>query len=98
MPNYNYKCRDCSEVTTLELRMSTDPALEFPCPKCGNGKMFRSVILCRPPNGLKVFAGDWFKKTYGHEIGEDGETAAEKKAGMEAALRQHAAENGQCLP
>jgi putative FmdB family regulatory protein len=87
VPNYNYKCRKCETVEKKFLPISTDPSKLLECP-CG-GEMFRSVISQGPVNGLKTFAGDWFKKTYGHELGEDGMSAAEKKADYESLLKEH---------
>lgn len=92
MPNYNYKCANCLVIEKKFLAISTDPSKQFPCEKCC-GFMDRVPITPGPVTGLKTFAGDWFKKTYGHEIGGDGESAAQQKADIDAAIKAHQREN-----
>lgn len=87
MPNYNYQCKSCGVTEKKFLPISTDPAQLFPC-VCGS-EMSRGIIRQGEVTGLKTFAGDWFKKTYGHELGEDGMSAAEKKADYQRLLREH---------
>jgi hypothetical protein len=89
VPNYNYKCSQCLVVDSMFLPMSTDPKQQFVCTKCGGLTNRICTMLPGGINGLKTFAGDWFKKTYGHELGEDGMSAAEKKADYESLLKEH---------
>lgn len=66
MPNYLYKCCECKEIVDLTLPISTDPKELFTCP-CG----YTMKRIMRAPGafkGFKVYAGDWFKKTYGHDL------------------------------
>jgi putative FmdB family regulatory protein len=95
MPNYKYKCYSCNLIDEIFLPISTDPQKLFCCPGCPDGTMRRMTGLINPAAtlGLKVFAGDWYKKTYGHELGEDGESAAEKKRDLKRALEQHKKDN-----
>jgi putative FmdB family regulatory protein len=88
MPTYSYKCPDCESISDHFLPMSTDPEKKMPCPACFGAKSYRVITRAPMVNGLKVFAGDWFKKTYGHELGEDGMTALEKKKDFESLMDQ----------
>lgn len=95
MPNYSYRCKDCNSVEIVTLPISSDPSAELECSTC-KGSLVRKVGLIAPTafKGFKVFAGDWFKKTYGHEIGEDGETAAEAKRDFEKFANEVKKETG----
>jgi hypothetical protein len=55
--------------------------------------MGRIIISPEPFRPAKERAGDWFKKTYGHELGEDGMTQVEKKKQFEQDLKQHKEDN-----
>lgn len=68
MPNYHHRCAECDEVTVLNLPISTDPAAPQKC-ECG-GNMKRIIASAPAAHGFKVWAGDWFKKTYGHDMAE----------------------------
>lgn len=68
MPNYHYRCTECKEVTILNLSISTDPNEPREC-QC-SGDMKRIIASTPPAHGFKVWAGDWFAKEYGHDIGE----------------------------
>jgi len=71
MPNYKYKCTECLESMLIDLPMSFDPKQKFSCSMC-LGEMTRRIITSVFPEKVgKVFAGDWFKKTYGSELGGD---------------------------
>ena len=70
MPNYGYRCGHCSHQAKFFLKLSSDPDELLECPECEAEAMFRIIISGGSFNGLKVFAGDWFKKTYGHDIGD----------------------------
>lgn len=90
MPNYDYRCADCSTVKRLFLPISTDPSKPIVCEFCGqNSHRFMGSNKPSGTTGLKTFAGDWFKKTYGHELGEDGQSAAEKKRDFQRAVEEH---------
>jgi len=90
MPNYDYRCGSCATVERLFLPISTDPAKPLVCEHCGD-LAYRYMGSNKPSatNGLKTFAGDWFRKTYGHELGEDGQSAAEKKRDFQRAAEEH---------
>ncbi len=51
--------------------------------------MARGIIRQEEVTGLKTFAGDWFRKTYGHELGEDGHSNAEKRRDFQKAVEEH---------
>lgn len=68
MPNYNYRCCKCKQITELALPISTDPKKLLGC-ECGY-TMRRVMRVPGAVKGFKTFAGDWFKKTYGHDVGE----------------------------
>lgn len=87
MPGYVYKCTECKEYAKFQLPISTDPDRQMTCPECG-GPMNRSVTIAQFPTTVgKVFAADWFKKQYGHELGERDKQYADeqKKIDREAA-------------
>lgn len=70
MPNYWYKCNDCSKERKHVLSISYDPSKTFPCACGGEQRRIIKPGAVFPKDTNKVFAGDWFKKTYGHDIGE----------------------------
>ena len=80
MPNYRYKCCKCKQYKDFSLPISTDPARLMAC-GCGYS-MKRVMIAAQIPNTVgKVWAADWYKKTYGHELGgKDSAYASEQKA------------------
>lgn len=80
MPNYYYKCCECKTVIKVELPISTDPKKLLVC-ECG----YTMKRIIRPgaefpKNVGRVWAGDWFRKTYGHDMGETSERRAAEKA------------------
>ena len=91
MPGYSYKCGKCKQITMLELPISTDPDKRFGC-ECGYlMKRVIAVVPQFPKEVGKVFAGDWFKKTYGSELGEGSEneaTQAEDRKTLEREFRK----------
>lgn len=87
MPNYNYQCQVCKVIDKKFLPISTDPSKLFLC-VCG-ALMARGIIRQEEVTGLKTFAGDWFRKTYGHELGEDGHSNAEKRRDFQKAVEEH---------
>lgn len=77
MPNYIYKCCKCKQKTKLNLPISTDPKKFFAC-RCGY-TMHRTIVVAQFPEKVgKVWAGDWFQKTYGHDISEGSVKETEK--------------------
>lgn len=92
MPNYSYKCPSCDSVEQHFLPISTDPGKKLQCSVC-SGPTHRIITTMGEVKGLKVFAGDWFKKTYGHELGEDGMTQLERRQEFEKAVKEHKKDN-----
>lgn len=87
MPNYNYKCAGCSVIREFFLPISTEPSKPIECESC-KGMMSRIIRLPSGITGLKVFAGDWYKKTYGHELGQDGDDSAANRRDFEQAVKE----------
>jgi len=84
MPNYTYRCCKCKQITILNLPISTDPKAIQAC-ECGY--TMRRIIASTPAfNGFKVWAGDWFKKTYGHDITEGAQRKAKERLEYEKEL------------
>ena len=96
MPNYIYKCTECDHKVVIELAISYDPKVKFGCPNCNTASdkrtMTRRIGLATfPANCNTVFAGDWFKKTYGHDIGrgyEDKVRQAEDRKTLEREFKK----------
>jgi len=87
MPNYKYKCKDCSEIIMVELPISFDPKIEFTCLEC-EGPMVRKIIVSVFPEKVgKVFVGDWFKKTYGFDMAAKAHSRKELQEDMKKAER-----------
>lgn len=84
MPGYHYKCCKCKGITKLELPISTDPKKFFGC-ECGY-TMKRIIVAGAqfPEKVGRVWAGDWFKKTYGQDIGEAARERADDKMRYDA--------------
>lgn len=79
MPNYAYRCGKCKQITTKSLPISTDPRQAFAC-ECGY--LMKRIIVSGalfPEKVGKVWAGDWFKKTYGHDIDEVAKQRGQEK-------------------
>jgi len=96
MPNYSYKCCKSKLIHTIELPISFDPARTIPC-ECCNGRytMSRVIKLTAqfPEKVGKVWAGDWFRKTYGFDMGEQACTQKQLKEDMAKAERLYKKEN-----
>lgn len=71
MPNYYYKCDRCETIYEINLPISHDPTLLYECSgDICTGTCNRIMRAAQIPKEVgKVFAGDWFKKTYGFELG-----------------------------
>lgn len=84
MPNYHYKCCECKEVVEVTLPISTDPKAPLSC-ECGY-TMSRIIVAGAqfPEKVGKVWAGDWFKKTYGRDMSEEATRRANKKMEYDA--------------
>jgi predicted nucleic acid-binding Zn ribbon protein len=85
MPNYAYKCCKCKSIVKKDLQISTDPKKIFPC-ECGY-TMSRIIVpgALFPEKVGKVWAGDWFKKTYGHDISEAAKQKGQERMEYDAA-------------
>lgn len=73
MPNYLYKCNRCEDIIEFALPISHDPKQFCNHPGHKNvclGLYYRIMRAPGAVKGLKTFAGDWFKKTYGSDIGD----------------------------
>lgn len=82
LPNYTFKCDECEDVVKKFLRLSSDPRELLDC-GCG-AKMRRIIVVSQIPSAVgKVWAGDWFKKTYGHDIAEGTERKSKEKVSFE---------------
>lgn len=92
MPTYKYKCTVCDHEEFLSMRISVNPSTKVECPDCWERAdtdeleptMTRRIVASSIPESVgKVWAGDWFKKTYGHDIGEASQAAADSRAAYE---------------
>ena len=89
----------CCYAQMVQLKMSYDPSIKIFCPECDNTTptMTRRIISSEIPKAVgKVFAGDWFKETYGTELGEaciDEATQQESRKSLEAGLRKQLKED-----
>jgi len=71
VPNYVYKCERCKAKYSLKLPMSHDAKILYNCEDSRCIGLCRRIIAPGATFGMpKVRAGDWFKKTYGKELGE----------------------------
>jgi hypothetical protein len=66
-----------------------------PCP-CGDEScaIIRVISMPSKPMGFKVWAGDWFKKTYGHDMGERDKAYASEQAALDEQVRQLKRDHG----
>lgn len=86
MPNYWYKCGKCKATVEKSLPISTDPKKRFEC-ECGY--LMKRIIRPGaqfPKEVGKVWAGDWFKKTYGTDIGEEARRKADNRMRHDAEI------------
>jgi len=69
----------------MDLPISTEPSKLFPCFEC-KGEMKRIIVAGAqfPEQVGRVWAGDWFKKTYGHDIGAAARERADDKVRYDA--------------
>lgn len=87
MPNYHYRCDSCNRLSQIKLPISYDPKIKQACSSC-DGLMTR-IIKSKPRiKGFKVFAGDWFKKTYGHDIADGYKDSSRQKEDMDTLRRE----------
>lgn len=86
MPNHIYRCSKCEyQESRLILRLPSSDELDKPskCNGCGAVSMERKPCLVSSSFGMpKERAGDWFKRTYGHDIGEKDEAKAEQQKSL----------------
>lgn len=87
MPNYKYACnkRDCDYFCVMDLPISFDPKIKFQCDKCATPKSLSRRISASqvPRNTTAVYAGDWYKETYGEEIGQKDLEHADQQRALE---------------
>ena len=96
MPNYIYKCKVCEDIMEITLPISTDPSQCIENPDRRHGGicygLYKRIIGSTPSfKGLKTFAGDWYKKTYGIELGQgslDKAQQAEDRKTLEREFRK----------
>lgn len=93
MPKYTFHCSKCHKISVLDIRLSTyieNPDKIYKC-DCGH-TMRRAIKNSHLPtvdsNIMKEFAGDWFKKEYGHEIDEVAQDKAAQKRDRETLERE----------
>ena len=86
MPEYNYRCCECKQVTSLFLPISTDPK-EIQVCECG-WAMKRIITGTFSFKGFKTFAGDWFKKAYGHDMADPYMDKVRQKEDYETMARE----------
>lgn len=81
--NYKYRCLNCDTVAIIPLPISFEPKKKLKCEECDKEEMVRRILRCQFPEKVgKVYAGDWFKKTYGYDIREPYEDKARQKEDM----------------
>ena len=91
MPNYLYKCTECDDIMDIILPISSDPKQLLLSPGHQVHCKGAYTRIMRPFNsikGLRTFAGDWFKKTYGHDIAKPYEDASRQKEDFETMKRE----------
>lgn len=86
MPNYLYKCTECESEIWLTLPISSDPQKRYDCEECGQGHgMSRRIVKSSIPKTVgHVWAGDWFKQTYGHDMADVARQRAREKMEYDA--------------
>ena len=95
MPNYIYKCDECGHAEKMFLRISSDPSQKYDCPSCGLPlTMARKITKPGGIKGLKIFAGDWFRKTYGYDMAEGTERRVRERKDYEEKKRALEKEDG----
>lgn len=95
MPNYKYVCNECNHSEMVSLPISTDPNKKLKCSKCTKRSFKRRICISEFPNRVgRVWAGDWFKKTYGHEIGERDKAYANEQAKLDREVEEVKKEYG----
>ncbi len=75
MPIYEYRCKQCGEVSEILQRISDPPATR--CPACGAEALTKQVSAA----GFRLAGGGWyetdFKKDRRRNLKEDGSSNAE---------------------
>ena len=101
MPSYKYRGSVCKEhfkfFSMKMLSKEDDSRHNVPC-ACETEGCVQSRIMSKPaqPMGFKTWAGDWYKKTYGHEIGERDSAYASEQAELDQQIRDHLKEKDEC--
>jgi hypothetical protein len=102
VPNYIYKCTECDHKEIAELPISFSPKIRLPCDDCYSGHPDEEFTMTRrigtpsfPTNCNKVFAGDWYKKQYGHELGQGSMDKAQQAEDRKTLEREFRKRTGQ---
>lgn len=69
------------------MSINTDPSFPIQCERCNLFTMTRRVTRGFF-GGLKTYAGDWFKKQYGHDIGERDANYASEQAALDKQVKE----------
>jgi len=79
--------------------MSSDPEERLWCRECPNSvEMTMTRRIGKPRIGKisnKVYAGDWYKKQYGHELGEGSLEKAQQQEDMKTLEKEFRKRTGQ---
>ena len=96
MPNYKYVCERCNDEKIHFLPISSDASIKFDCRFCASAPPFPTETMSRriiksqfPEKVGREWAGDWFKKTYGHDIGERDRAFASEQAELDKQVKKH---------
>ena len=99
MPKYRYKGLGCGKYYEVfspkMLSLEEDEAHNSPCGCLVSACVrVRTIIKPAPPQGFKEWAGDWFKKTYGHEMGERDRAYASEQQELDNQVKELKKEHG----
>lgn len=99
MPNYIFKCIRCHYRISVFRSISSDPSEKLWCPECNNSiEKTMTRRIGKPKIGKisnKVYAGDWYKKEYGHELGEGSLQKAQQQEDMKILEKEFRKRTGQ---
>ncbi len=99
MPNYIYKCTECDHKYVTKLPISFDPKIKLACRYSHDGTEFTMTRRIGKPSYPKEvgkeFAGDWYKKEYGHELGEGSLNKAQQARDRKTLEREFRKKTGQ---
>ena len=96
MPTYKYKCELCAFEQMMMLPISSDPKEKRVCEDCSKVTMTRRIGKPQFPKTVgKVFAGDWYKKTYGQDVGDAYMEKAQQQESKKILEREFRKQTGQ---